>query len=143
MSSLDHYLEFIQLDEAAAAIAFGLGKGAAAAGGKIAGMSPAYLALMTAPHLIKLGKFAFNKIFSKAQKACAGMPEADKNMCLRKFKLQAYTNQLNTLRSSVGKCKDTKDPNECKDKLNVKVKAIQFKINTLKQAIRKAGVTRR
>jgi len=139
MSNLDHYLEFIQLDEAGgvAGIAFGLGKTAAGAGGKIAGMSPAYLALMTAPHLIKLGKFAFNKIFSKADKACSGMPQADKAMCLRKFKLQAYTNQLRTLRSSMGKCKDTKDPNDCKDKLNTKIKAIQFKINMLNQAIRR------
>lgn len=138
MSNLDHYLEFIQLTEVpAAGIAFGLGKVAAGGAGKVAGMSPAYLALMTAPHLIKMGKFAFNKIFSKAQKACSGLPQADKNMCLRKFKLQAYTNQLRTLRSSMGKCKDTKDPNDCKDKLNVKIKAIQFKINMLNQAIRK------
>lgn len=137
MSSLDHYLEFIQLDEAPAAIAFGLGKVAAGAGGKIAGMSPAYLALMTAPHLLKLGKFAYNKIFSKAQKACSGMPQADKSMCLRKFKLQAYTNQLRTLRSSMSKCKDTKNPNDCKDKMNTKIKAIQFKINMLNQAIRR------
>jgi hypothetical protein len=138
MSSLDHYLEFIQLTEVpAAGIAFGLGKVAAGAGGKIAGMSPAYLALMTAPHLIKMGKFAFNKIFSKAEKACAGMPQADKSMCLRKFKLRAYADQLRTLRSSMGKCKDTKNPNECKDKLNEKVKAIQFKINILNKAIRR------
>jgi hypothetical protein len=136
MSSLDHYLEFIQLDEVAPLVS-GAAKVAGAGAGKIAGMSPAYLALMTAPHLIKLGKFAFNKIFSKAQKACSGMPQADKNMCLRKFKLQAYTNQLRTLRSSTSKCKDTKDPNDCKDKLNVKIKAIQFKINMLNQAIRR------
>jgi hypothetical protein len=140
MSNLDHYLEFIQLDEAgvaALAKAVQLSKHGGTMAKGVAGMSPAYLALMTAPHLIKLGKFAFNKIFSKAEKACSGMPQADKNMCLRKFKLQAYTNQLRTLRSSMGKCKDTKDPNDCKDKLNVKVKAIQFKINMLKQAIRR------
>jgi len=136
MNSLDGYLEFIQTEAPIPAI---IGKVAAGGAGKIAGMSPAYLALMTAPHLIKLGKFAYNKIFSKAQKACTGMPEADKNMCLRKFKLQAFTNQLRTLRSSLSKCRDTKDPNECKDKLNVKIKAIQFKINMLNQAIRRAG----
>lgn len=135
MSSLDHYLEFIQLTEAP--VAGAVAKVAVGGAGKVAGMSPAYLALMTAPHLIKLGRFAFNKIFSKADKACSGMPQADKNMCLRKFKLQAYTNQLGTLRSSMSKCKDTKEPNECKDKINEKVKAIQFKINMLNQAIRR------
>lgn len=136
MSSLDNYLESIQTEAPIPAM---IGKLAGAGAKRAAGMSPAYMALMTAPHLIKLGKFAYNKIFSKAQKACTGMPEADKNMCLRKFKLQAFTNQLRTLRSSISKCKDTKDPNECKDKLNVKIKAIQFKINMLNQAIRRAG----
>jgi len=136
MSNLDHYLEFIQTEAPIPQLVGKLAGGAAKTAG---GMSPTYLALMTAPHLIKLGKFAFNKIFSKAQKACAGMPQADKNMCLRKFKLQAFTNQLRTLRSSMSKCKDTKDPNDCKDKLNTKIKAIQFKINMLNQAIRKAG----
>jgi hypothetical protein len=134
MNSLDHYLEFIQTEVAAPALIGKLAGGAVKTAG---GMSPAYIALMTAPHLIKAGKFAFNKIFSKAQKACTGMPEADKNMCLRKFKLQAFTNQLRTLRSSLSKCRDTKDPNECKDKLNVKIKAIQFKINMLNQAIKR------
>ena len=134
MNSLDHYLEFIQTEAPIPAM---VGKLAGGAVKKAGGMSPAYMALMTAPHLIKLGKFAYNKIFSKAHKACTGMPEADKNMCLRKFKLQAFTNQLRTLRSSLSKCRDTKDPNECKDKLNVKIKAIQFKINTLNQAIRR------
>ena len=120
MSNLDHYLEFIQLENEQ----------------ELNEITP-MMALMTVPHLIKLGKFAYNKIFSKAQKACAGMPSADKNMCLRKFKLQAFTNQLRTLRSSMSKCKDTKDPNDCKDKLNGKIKTTQFKINMLNQAIRR------
>ena len=137
MSSLDHYLEFIQLTEAGpAALAAALAKRSAKAGA--GGITPSpMMALMTLPYIIKTAKFAYNKIFSKADKACSGIPPADKNMCLRKYKLQAYTNQLRILRSSMGQCAKTKDPTSCKDKLNEKVKALQFKINMLNQAIKR------
>lgn len=116
MSKVDNYIEFIQKKDNK--------------------LNEVFPNLMTTPYIIKTARFTYNKLFSKSEKACGNLPDSDKALCIKKFKVRSFIAQQSKLSSLLTNCGQTANPSECRGEVQAKIKTLQFKINILKQAIK-------
>jgi len=70
----------------------------------------------------------YKRFLSKAAKACKDKKGSDKTNCMRKFKITGYQQAIKSLKQSLLKCSNTKDPSLCKSKIENKIKNYEFKI---------------
>lgn len=76
------------------------------------------------------GTMAYRRYMTKIGKACGGSNDKDK--CRKEFRKKALQAQVNALKLSQNKCKESKKPNQCQLKIDNKVKALQLKISKIK-----------
>jgi len=74
---------------------------------------------------------AYKKYISKAGRACKGLSGNEKTNCLNKFKKQAQAAKVKTFQSGLSKCSKTKNPVECKAKLQAKIAKEKAKMGQL------------
>ena len=75
-------------------------------------------AAVAAALVIKAGTMAYKRFFSQAAKSCTGKSGSEKTDCIQKFKDKAKQAKVKTLRSGLGKCSKSKNPEKCKAKIN-------------------------
>lgn len=147
---IDKYLYFLHeatdneiISEVPAGITNPALRAAAAGGGGVvgkvagaaAGMSPVTYALYGLPYALKLANFAWKNTFNKAHKTCRGLEKDDYTSCIRKFKLQAYNQQVAAMKKGLPTCNKSKTPDKCKQKIQDKIQKLQWKVKTLRDAV--------
>ena len=63
----------------------------------------------------------YRDYLSKAAKACKGKQGADKRNCMSEFKKKARKAKVMAMQKNISKCSRTKNPSECKRKLQAKI----------------------
>lgn len=76
------------------------------------------------------GIAAYKRFYSKAAKACAGMPTREKTQCMQKHKANAIKAKISALESGKSKCDQAKNPEGCKNKIHFKLKAEKAKLGS-------------
>jgi hypothetical protein len=133
MQLLDEYLIFMQeqeegfIQEVPAALAGIVGAAQTAA--------PVVSALYGVMYAIKGANWVYKNTMNKAHKACRGLDKKTYTNCVRKYKLQAYQEQIKAMTKALPTCKKDKNPEKCQAKIKEKIKGIQLRIQSLKQAI--------
>ena len=77
---------------------------------------------------------AYKNYMTKAGKACSGLPDKEKTLCMLKFQLGATNKQIETLKGSLGKCKNDQ---KCVTKINNKLSGLVNKAKFIKNRYRK------
>jgi len=90
-----------------------------ALGGALSTLTTVGIALPIASAILKIAKYAYEKKFSQAAKACRTSPDTDR--CIKEYKIRALTDKINALRSSLSKCAQTKDSNTCSVKIQKEI----------------------
>lgn len=84
--------------------------------------------------LLLLGAYKTYKTnFTQAAKACANFKGEDRDKCMRKYKINAMEAQIMALKTSLDKCKKSKDPSSCNKKVNEKIIKIKKELMDLKR----------
>jgi len=71
----------------------------------------------------------YKNFFSKAAKSCAG--QADKKLCMNKFKKQAIMKQAADMQRGVGVCAKVKNPEKCKAGIGKKIAGLKAKASKI------------
>lgn len=100
-------------------------------------VAPVVSAMYGALYAIKAANFAYKNMFNKSHKACRGLDKESYTMCVRKYKLMAYQEQIKAMTKAMATCAKDKKPEKCKAKIAEKIKGIKLRIATLKQAIQR------
>jgi len=108
-----------------------LGKVAGVAGG----ISPVMYAMWGLPYAIKLANAAYKNTFNKAHKACSGLDKEAYTSCVRKFKLQAFQQQILAMKKAMVTCSKDKKPEACRQKIETKIKNVGWRIKAIQTAI--------
>jgi len=82
--------------------------------------------LMTAYRLYK-------DYLTRAARACANLDPKEKRLCMLKYKIDGKRKQLATLTSLVAKCRQTKNPDECLDKLRQKIESCRQQLDYFRE----------
>lgn len=93
-------------------------------GGKIA----AGLAL--AAVVMGIGYKVYQRKFSQAAKACSksGISYRQKSICMLKYQIGAFEQEIKFLNASIQKCSKAKDPDKCKTKIHERIAKLTYKI---------------
>jgi len=83
---------------------------------------------------VSMAAKAYKNYMSKAGRACSGIPDKEKTLCMMKFQLGATNKQIETLKGGLGKCKGDE---KCVTKLNNKIATLANKARFLKNRYRK------
>jgi hypothetical protein len=82
--------------------------------------------------LASLIAFAAYKVYkakySAGAKACKGKTGPERDLCLKNFRNQAIKAQIQQLRSGLGGCAATSDPEKCRASLGKKIQKLEMKI---------------
>jgi len=78
--------------------------------------------LMTAYRLYK-------DYLTRAARACANLDPKEKRLCMLRFKIDGKRRQLAALRSLLTKCRQTRKPDECVDKLRQKIETCRQQLD--------------
>lgn len=73
----------------------------------------------------------YKRFFSQAAKACSGKSGSEKTACMNTYKVKGLNAAKTALRSSMGKCAKTKNPDQCKASIQKKILAHDAKIKGL------------
>ena len=82
--------------------------------------------LMTAYRLYK-------DYLTKAARACANLDPKEKRLCMLKYKIDGKRKQLVTLTSLLSKCRQTKNPDECLNKLRQKIEVCKQQLDYFRE----------
>ena len=97
-------------------------KNAASTGfSKTIGAAAILAAASTAAFLI------YKRYLGKGAKACAGKTGHERDACIRAYKKQAINARIQYLNRSVSKCNQTKDPQQCREKIKSKISSLTYK----------------
>jgi hypothetical protein len=83
-------------------------------------------AAVAAAAALTAGVMAYRRFFSKAAQACKTNP--DRKACLAQYKMKAKQAQIAALNSGKAKCAKTKNPGQCKAKIDGKINALKAKM---------------
>jgi len=83
--------------------------------------------------VFELGHMAYKRFFTKAAKACKGVP--DRSMCIRRYKIGAKGAQIKVLQSKIGMCSKDKKPDKCKFRVKRKIDNLKDDIKMLRQEL--------
>ena len=110
----------------AGAIGYGLGKAYRHVLDKSfqAGMHQGVGGAVAAAALIAASVLVYKRFMSKAARSCKGSG-AEKTACMRRFKIDAKKKQIGILTSSMPKCKNTKNPEKCTNKIKTKINLLK------------------
>ena len=86
--------------------------------------------LMTAYRLYK-------DYLTKAARVCANLDPKEKRLCMLKYKIDGKRKQLTTLTSLVTKCRQTRNPDECLNKLRQKIEACRQQLDYFRERYNK------
>jgi len=81
--------------------------------------------------LAYVARKAYLRAFKQAEMACRGLSGSEKSDCIRRYKLNAYRQQLNNLKAGLGMCKYSKNPDKCSTKVRKKIADIQNKMSKI------------
>lgn len=70
----------------------------------------------------------YRKKFSPAAKSCKQFIGPEKNACMKKFRLDALSGKLAALRSGIGACASSKEPDKCRASMQRKIQSLEAKI---------------
>lgn len=96
----------------------------------IAGISTTAIAIS---HIIKLITSLGKDYMTKIGRECNNFQGPAKNLCVLKLKIELAEKQLNIIKRESRNCSKTKNPNECRSKLKVKIDELIKKVNRLKE----------
>jgi len=82
--------------------------------------------LMTAYRLYK-------DYLTRAARACANLDPKEKRLCMLRFKIDGKRRQLTALTSLLSKCRQTKKPDECVDKLRQKIETCRQQVDYFRE----------
>ena len=105
------------------------------AAGAVGGLSPVMYAMWGLPYAIKLANAAYKNTFDKAHKACRGIDKEAYTSCIRKFKLQAFQQQIAAMKKAMATCAKDKNPAACRQKIETKIQNIGWRIQAIQSAL--------
>ena len=77
----------------------------------------------------------YKRYATEAGKLCGELHGSDKRQCVAKVKITALNRSKKALLQGKAKCATSRNPTKCADKLNVKIKAVEKKIEDLRAAM--------
>jgi hypothetical protein len=72
------------------------------------------------------GVVAYKRFFSKGARACGNAP--DRSQCMKDLKKKAMGARIQAMNAGKAKCATTKNPEQCKAKIDQKIAAVKTKI---------------
>lgn len=93
--------------------------------------------LVIATVIVGLGYKIYKRKFSQAAKACSrhGISYRQKSICMLKYQISAFEQEIKFLNSSSQKCSKSKDPEKCKSKINERIAKLTYKIRNTQAKI--------
>jgi hypothetical protein len=82
----------------------------------------------------------YKHYFSKAAKACQGKSGAEKDRCMKLYRIAALTKARDVLKKQASNCSKSRDPQQCKSKIIAKVAKFDQKINKAKSSLREGEI---
>jgi 8-oxo-dGTP pyrophosphatase MutT (NUDIX family) len=85
---------------------------------------------------VMLGKLAldtYKNYFSKAARACKGMPGGEKGICMLRAKATGKEKALEKLKAGISKCGRDRNPEKCRSQVNAKISKLSTEIGYLNQ----------
>jgi len=93
---------------------------------------PSYIPAIVLASIISVAAIGatiiYKKYLSQGAKACKDKKGIDKNNCMKQFKISGYKAAINLLKSESSRCKNTKNPELCKSKIQQKINKYTSKI---------------
>lgn len=87
--------------------------------------------------ILGLGYKIYKRKFSEAAKACSkkGLSYRQKSICMLKYQINAYEQQINFLNKAINKCSKDKNPDKCKKKIAQRIAYLTYKIQVNNQKL--------
>lgn len=93
---------------------------------------PVLFKLYIGAMLLKLAIDTYNSHFTKAARACKGMPPGgEKGICMLRAKISAKEAALNKLTAGISKCNKDRNADSCREKVNAKINKLKTEIGYL------------
>jgi 8-oxo-dGTP pyrophosphatase MutT (NUDIX family) len=92
--------------------------------------------------LLKMAIDFYQKNLTKYARACAGLPDNEKEVCMVRAKKRAMQSELIFLKAGINKCNKAKDPSVCKQKIGAKIRSIEAEIKYLGDRLGRYGVSK-
>ena len=112
------------------------------AGGTAAAITGGIGTLVLVALLVYAAFKTYARFFSKAARNCKGLSGKAKTKCILKYKLEGRRKQYNDLASSSRACSKSKQPVKCNRIMDEKTRAVQKKINKLKEKLEEVMIKR-
>jgi hypothetical protein len=74
--------------------------------------------------LISLARRTYKEFYGRANRACGNLKGSEGRLCRKQYKVEAIKAEIQALRYARSKCKRTKDPKVCVQKLNKRINSI-------------------